>query len=266
MDSWRTLYKCYFDGGNKDDSAAYDVVSLAVMSGFPQQWDRLELDWRKMLLRNHAPFLHTTDLQTGNGPYKAWTKRQCNVFGEDAVEVIDRNVAHRKDNPNGQREGIVPVVITIDLKDFVAADKAALKMSTSANELMLRQALGIAMTIGRSKSCTHYQMIFDRNEPFYGFVHDLKKSKNARKEAFLLDAITDLSEVDMRREAALQMADIFAWTVARSALPSRRNWHSKMLRIDHGHEHYDRLNLVETLPGSQALWERWKIPKRRSTR
>jgi hypothetical protein len=186
---WLMVYKCYFDGGAKDDSALYDTVSLAVTCGFADQWGSFNKRWKRMLNERHAPYLHTTDLITGNGPYEAWSKRECDDLGGAAIRIIERSVAHRKDNPKGPRQGIIPIVISISLKDFLAADKSNLNLSACANELLFRQALGIAMQIGIQKGCTFFNMFFDQNEPFYGYMHDLMVSKRAKKDAFALEKV-----------------------------------------------------------------------------
>jgi len=259
-------FKCFYDGGSKDDSSFYDTVTLAVMSGFNYQWDAFAKDWRRMLTRHKADHVHITDLMTGNGIYKGWSLNRCDALAESAVRVIRKHVAHRKDNPTGRREGIIPVVIGIAVKDFLAADKVALKMSTSANELLLRQALGICMNIGLSKKAKFFDMFFDQGEPFYGLVHNLKNSKQARKDAYALDQIIGLSEVDSRRYPEMQMADMFAWAEAQKNLPMRRLWHSRLLHTDHGTEYYDKTNLSETLPGTKELWDSWKIPPIKATK
>jgi hypothetical protein len=263
--NWLMVFRCFFDGGNKDDSAVYDTASLAVMCGFPHQWDKFNLDWKKMRNRHKTDFLHTTDLFTGNEPYNGWGQQRCDDLGNDAVDVIERSIARRKDNPLGKSDGIVPIVITLNLKDFISADKAALKISTSANEVLFRQALAISMSIGQNKGCSYFQMFFDQNERFYGLLHDLKKSKKARRDTPSLDSITGISEVNMRYYQELQMADLFAWCSSRPIVRNSRKWHKRMAVIDKGHQHYDRQTLTETMSNAKEIWDSWKIPRRTPT-
>ena len=55
------VLKSYFDGSNKADSSEYDRISIATVCGTGKEWKRFDTEWRKVLYRHCADYLHTTD-------------------------------------------------------------------------------------------------------------------------------------------------------------------------------------------------------------
>ena len=70
------LLKSYFDGGNEANSTQYDRITIATACGTNDQWKSFTEDWKLVLDKNDAPFLHTTDavsLQKTFSKDKGWT-------------------------------------------------------------------------------------------------------------------------------------------------------------------------------------------------
>ncbi len=85
------VLKSYFDGGNKADSSEYDVLSLAVGSGTSDEWGPFETDWREMLTRHHADYLHTTDAVARVNQYDDWTQDEADSFLRDCTRIVEKH-------------------------------------------------------------------------------------------------------------------------------------------------------------------------------
>jgi hypothetical protein len=118
------VLKSFFDAGNKADSSQYDVVSLATVSGTKDEWQPFDKQWRSVLRKHRAEFLHTTDAVSRKGIYKGWTEAQRDRFLKDCVDIAARNCARATVDDVPGKFGLYYFVVTFVLKDFIEVAKA----------------------------------------------------------------------------------------------------------------------------------------------
>jgi hypothetical protein len=255
------LLRSYFDGGNQADSTQYDFVSLAAASGTEDEWKPFERDWREMLLRHHAVYLHTTDAVSRVNDFKGWTEDEVDSFLRDATRIIEKHFIRLNTEYVAGKFGLFCFVVTIDLKDFVqrAKDNPGHSLvATNANEACIRQAIGDVLGWGIHKAyCDQIHCIFDQGEPFYGYLVAMLNSKQARKDSEWLNKIVARTEADSRITPALQMADIFAWVESHKKDDWNPTWKQRILRLPYWREWWDKTNLHDVNVAHQAAWLRW---------
>jgi len=266
------VLKGFFDGGNQADSTQYDVVTLASLSGVPNQWRPCENDWKAVLKKHHAPWLHTTDaVSLMNEPFtkqNGWDESKRNAFISDCVTVIERHMAlpRTRTNPDG-RVGILPYSLTIVLKDFLRARKANPEVPKTATEICATQAVYRCLQWGNYIGADFFHLIFDQGEPFMGHILDRQHNRKARKHLKpITGRITSIIQADMRDLPAMQMADLFAWCYSHKNREPRFKWQNRLLAhrkwIDDWLE-YDAL--IKIIPGVAKTVAAWNLPPRRPT-
>ena len=67
----------------------------------------------------------------------------------------------------------------------------------------------------------------------------------------------------MRSHPALQVADLYAWCVSNQDVDHGYDWKAKLLRMDRFDQLINSETIGETIGGSQAVWDSWKLPPRR---
>jgi hypothetical protein len=270
------VLKSYFDGGNQDDSTQYDVVSLACVAAIDVDWQPFETPWRILLQRyfgDRQPeaYLHTVDAVTGNGVYKGWGIEKTQDFLSDCAKLATEYFIKAKKPDAGfpGRYGLYGCITTINLKDFIEHTHSHPEFPQNANEILFRQALSMVMEwsrLGANPPCDECHFIFDQGEPFYGHLDDILTRKKSLKDAASLAMITSRTKANMRRVPALQLADLVAWCEIHKMDTDKAQWHKSVLSLDVQREWYDRTNLWNVQPDQQAIWESWKVNKRRPTR
>lgn len=260
------VLKTYFDAGNKDDSKQYDLLSLAAVCGTPSEWEPFEIDWGKALEAHHADYLHVTDALTRNGIYEGWTETQTKDFLRDCVGVAQKHLIRSDRHGNIAQFGLFPYVSSVVLKDYVDARTVYPDMPINANEPIFRMALTASLLWGRDQAgVEEYQMVFDRGEPFYGYLCNLLESKKAKSEALALSLISSHTQAKMIGVPALQLADLFAWGISHKLQPEKQDWHEELLSLDIGEDWRDSTNMLDVHRDAH-VWKGWNIPKRRATK
>ncbi len=262
------VLRSFFDAGNKADSREYDVLSLAVASGTADEWGPFERDWREMLARHHADYLHTTDAVSRVNHYEGWTERQADSFLRDCARIISIHFIRLTTEYTPGQFGLYCFVVSIDLKDFVNHAQKNPEDINNANEGCFRQAISDVIEWSRddAAACEEIHCFFDQGEPFYGFLVNLLQSKQARKDSWLLDKITSRTETDSRITPALQFADMFAWVQSHRYDSWNPKWKSTILRLPYRWQWLDSNNLHSVNRPHQELWKTWKLPKRAATK
>jgi len=160
------LLKSYLDGGNQADSTRYDVLSLASVTGEPDQWRAFEADWASNLAAHHAHWLHTTDALALKDPFteaKGWNKVKVDAFISDCVGVIERHlIIPNFDNPKKPASpGLFPHVVSVALSDFVKARNVNPDVPNTAEEVCAVQSIFLVLERGRALGTHFYRLIFD---------------------------------------------------------------------------------------------------------
>jgi hypothetical protein len=261
------VLKSYFDGGNQADSTQYEVLSLASISGTQTEWKPFERDWKRNLKKHRALYLHTTDVVARKGIYKGWTEAQREAFLMDCVKIASKHHARANLGDIPGKFGLYCFVISFVLKDFVENAKRNPEAPNNANEGCLRQALGDVLTWSNEQAaCEECQFFFDQGEPFYGHLHQILQSKKALKDALLLNRIIQVREVDMRYIPALQLADLYAWSVSHRLSEWQPRWQQKLLKTHYRWQWIDKTNIHDVNRAHQDNYRTWKIPKRAATK
>lgn len=267
------VLKSYFDAANQSDSTQYDVITLASVSGVPGQWRPFEREWKSVLKKHGAPYLHTTDVVSlANHPFtkaNGWDERRRDAFISDCASVLEDHTFRPRMRrlPNG-KPGLVPHVYTVKLKDFVQATAANPDVPRSVDELCAVQSLARLDHIGQIMGAHFYQLYFDRNERFRGHIEDRRRNRKARQNlAPMIDRIQHCGESDMRDVPALQMADLYAWSFSHKSAVVRFEWQRRVLRQGWWIEEFmDYPKLIKIIPGVADVVRSWRLPQRRATR
>ena len=258
--------RCYFDGGNQADAKQYKTMTLCAITGAKAQWENFEKRWWKLLKKHDAPWIHTTDMLTLNDPFtvaKGWSLPKVDRVLSDCVKTIEDCKAKPEKNWS---HGIMPITITVVLKDF---EKAALKIPNLRTP-ELHTAMHCLQMCGYWADhigVNRLQLTFDQNERFYGHVSDRWKSKRARKEEYIWDHIIAIGEADSRAVPGLQVADLIAWCVGKKHDHGiTHEWQRHLLRFHKESEFLDFKKLKA--PDAEVLesLDRWKIPPRKPFR
>ncbi|MHB1672795.1 MAG: hypothetical protein ACYCSP_00945 [Acidobacteriaceae bacterium] len=258
------VLKSYFDGANKADSTQYDVVTLASVSGTKYEWRPFEREWRQVLKKHKAPYLHVTDTIAFRDAFKdGWNERRRDAFILDCVRLIGRHIARPISGSDRGRQGLLPHTITIDLKDFIRARKVNPDVPKSANEICVTQAVFDCMKWGLDVlGVEHFHLFFDRNEQFRGHICDRVNNPKVLKKLPFLAKITTIAEVDMRNAPALQFADLLGWCASHKQ-DVRTKWHERMLKNSWTEYIVGYDQLINPIPRAVEFAKEWKLPRRR---
>ncbi|MGA3055136.1 MAG: hypothetical protein ABSD63_13075 [Candidatus Korobacteraceae bacterium] len=269
------VLKSYLDGGGKDDSSQYAVMSLASISAIPDDWMPFDTEWRLVLQRyfgdRAAGYLHTTDALTGNSVYKGWGRTKVFDFLSQCSEIAVKHILKPRNRETGfpGKYGLYAFVITIVLADFVEHARSHPDAPQNANELSLRQALAKVLKWserGANPRCDECHLFFDQGEEFYGHLVQLLQSKKAKKDADALNRITSRTEADMRRVAALQLADLIAWCHSHKLDENKPEWHKAILNSGIQVHWADKAAFASGMPDQQEIWKSWNLPRHKPTR
>jgi hypothetical protein len=263
-DSTPTLLKSYFDGANKADSTQYKVVTLASVSGTKYEWRRFEKEWRQVLKKYGAPYLHVTDaISFKKGFRSGWNVRRRDALIMDCVKIIGRHIARpiRENDPG--RLGLFPHSITIELGDFIKAREDKPEVPKNANEICVTQAVYDCMKWGfDGLGVQNIHLYFDQGESFRGHICDRVNNPEVSKDIPFLARITRIAEVDMRVTPALQFADLLGWCVSHKQ-DVRTRWHERLLKNPHEEYMVGYDQLMNPLPQAVELARKWKLPRRK---
>lgn len=268
------LVKAYFDGGNQPDSTQYDTVTLATIVGRMTELKPFERDWKAVLKKHNAPYLHTTDAMTFNNDFarsNGWNETRRDAFLEDCAKLFVDSIIKLVDPKEPVAIALAPYTMTIVLKDFKRVQTEFPRGLQDATEALAIHSVAHALDCCDKFKAHFLQLYFDQNEPFMGHIKDRLRNRKFRrdsrdKDEFDPDRIVHIGEADMRRVPALQAADLLAYCVGHST-DVRFSWQKAVLdrhrfkewfdysvlsQIDQ--DHYDRISL------------RFKFPRRKPTR
>ena len=252
-------FKSYFDGGNQADSTQYKVLSLAAISGTSIHWADFERRWKKVLENHGAPWLHTTDAVSLQGPFKEWDAGRVNAFISDCVTVMERCAAVRL----GRKivhSALRPVTISVVLRDFKRALQK-IPLLGCPEHLCAIQAAACCLTYGKWLEYDKYQFFFDQNEPFYGHIKDRTCNRKSKRSSPTWNVV-HLGESNMRDVPALQAADVLAWSVNHQS-GVMREWQQRLLAIDRDQQWLDYASLVKAKPEDLEVIAAFGLPHRR---
>lgn len=264
------ILKTYFDGGNQDDSEQYDVITLAAVSGVQYQWVPFAKEWRRILKKHGAPFLHTTDAAGLTGLYSrrnGWSEKRRDALIMDCVRVAGRHIARPNRPSSPGKFGLLPFTVTMVLKDFVRARQEIPGLPTTASEACVMQALHECLLWGlENAQVERFHLVFDRGEPFYGHVVDRTRSRKAVRTVPVLKTISETFEENMRNTPPLQLSDLYAWCVSHKDKDAGFKWQEKLLKMDRMDQWRDYKVLTNVIPGVADLVQSCKLPPRRPSR
>ena len=148
------ILKSYFDGGNQADSRQYDRVTLATACGTNVQWRPFEEEWKGVLKRHNAPFLHTTaavSLKNEFSSKEGWSRTTVDAFILDCVRVVEKHIAI-PDKVQGMapRPGLLVATLSIRMKDFLRARETDPEtVAPTVTEICASESLAFCFKWGR---------------------------------------------------------------------------------------------------------------------
>ena len=263
------IIKSYFNGGNEADSSQYDQITLATVCGTNQEWRPFEEDWKAVLRKHNAPFLHTTDAVSLNGEFSkgnGWDKASVDSFISDCVKTVGEHIAIPLNIPNTPaRPGLYVVMLSIRLDDFIRARGVNPRLPNTVEEVCATESLGFCFQWGKHLGAHWYHLYFDQGEPFFGHIYDRKHNKKSKKTITLMEKISHLGESDMRLVPALQLADLFAWCINHNKNVTRE-WHGALHELPWQSLYLDFQMLLSPITGIPELVRSWKLPRRKPTK
>ena len=261
------VLRSYFDAGNQADSREYDTVSLAVVSGTVEEWQPFERDWKKVLEHHHVDYLHTTYAISRHDIYEGWGEDKVNDLLSDCSQVACNYCVRATVGTSLGKFGLMPFIVTINLKDFVNYARENPECLQNADEGCLRQAVEEVLLWAREKAfCEFCHFFFDQGEPYYGHLVQWLQNKRARKYAPFLDMIVHRSESDMRHVPALQLADLYAWTQNNRNSKWSPEWKQKLIASHFQWQWIDKTNIGNVRKDHEAAWKSLKLPARSKTK
>ncbi len=202
---------CYFDGsvgGNENE-----WLTLGGIVATAHTLKRVEAQWAIMLRERYpiAPYLHLTDLLTGNDPFErraGWTDHQVTALINDVLSVVHAAPKHEFcafacSIDTHARERLVTEGYKIDAPAIIAAEIG----------------IGNLFTWYRNKhGMTLAHLFYDKNEAFIRSIRTrwLKYYDPGRVTTDLFwGSIATVTTLEMRDTPGLQIADLIAWAVTR---------------------------------------------------
>lgn len=261
------VLKSYFDGGNQVDSQ-YDRISIAVVCGTANQWKRFNTDWKRVLFRHEAAFLHTTDAVSLKNEFvqeNGWDYQQVNDFIGDCVTVVEKHIAI-PEGVKGKRPrmGLLPITLTIRFDDWLRARQFDSTLPNTIEEICATESLSYAFKWGKHIGAQYYELYYDQGEKFYGHVKNRRDHPKARKAIEPMQRVVHLGESDMTLLPALQIADLFAWGI-NHANQEVREWHIRLHDFKWESKSLEYEHLINPNRAALDLAYSWKLPRRRST-
>jgi hypothetical protein len=261
------ILKSYFDGSNHADSSEYDRISVATVCGTGKQWKRFDTAWRQVLYKHRAKCLHTTDavsLRNDFSKENGWNKKRVDSFIGDCVSVIEKQMFIPDGGRRRPRMGFYPVTLTVLFDDWIRAKKTVPSLPDAIEEICATESLSFALKWGRHTGVQKYELYFDRGEKFFGFIHDRWSHPKARKDIQLMKDILHVGTSISGDVPALQMADLFAWSINR-ANQETREWHRRLHTLPVWNPLLDYEHLINPNRRALELAAFWGLPRRRSS-
>lgn len=262
------VLKSYFDGSNHADSSEHDRISIAAVCGTSKQWKKFDTEWRKILYRHRADYLHTTDavsLQNDFAKEKGWNKTRVDSFIGDCVGVIRGQIAILPEVPGKRaRMGLFPITLTIPFDDWLRAKNTVPELPETIEEICATESVSFALKWGRYIGAKKYEFYFDRGEQFHGHISNRWRHPKARKDIELMKDIIHVGESVSSDIPALQMADLFAWSINR-ANQETREWHRNLHSLPYGSRLLDYEHLIKPRQESLEAIAAWELPRRKSS-
>jgi hypothetical protein len=262
------VLKSYFDGSNHADSSEHERISIAAVCGTGKQWKRFDTAWKKVLYKHHADYLHTTDaisLQNDFAREKGWNKIRVDSFIGDCVDVIRGQMAIPGEvSGKWRRMGLYPVTLTIPFDDWLRAKKTMPELPETIEDICATESVGFALKWGRYIGSKKYELYFDRGEHFYGHISTRWRHPKAQRDIELMKDIIHVGESISKDVPAIQMADLFAWSINR-ANQETREWHRRLHDLPYASRLLDYEHLIKPNLEAMERTASWKLPPRRSS-
>jgi len=263
------ILKTYFDGANHADLSQFDRVVLASVSGNSEQWEAFIADWKEVLDRYDAPYLHVTDAATLNKPYsvdRGWSENLVDDLISDCVRAAKRHAAAPSLIDGELRPGLRAVTMTIFLEDYKKARAQNPLLPNSVYELCTSEVLGFVFRWGRRVSAEWHHLYFDQGESYRGHALDRVRADRVKETSSVFNYVVVNDEANMRHTPALQLADLFAWCISHNDDPNKRIWHRALndLPVDPSWEsvYMDEKYLASPTPGALERTASWRLPRR----
>jgi len=264
-------FKAFFDGGNEADSTQYQIVTLAGVSGDEIHWNSFEPQWRAVLDRHGAKFLHTTDAVGLKRAFRidyGWTDTRVEKLINDCVSVLERCCSTQNASGDIIYPGLRPTTTSVNLHDFNRALEKIPDLGTPEHLCATYCAqcvfdYGIHIAHAR-----RFQFFFDQGERFYGHIRNRVDHPKSRRAGPYWTLITHLGESNMRDVPSLQAADLFAWSVSHYHEEGRArfDWQKKVLAIKREETYFRYARLLKPILEHIEIVKKWKLPRRRAVR
>jgi len=149
------------------------------------------------------------------------------------------------------------------LKDLKRIQSEEPKLAP-VGDILVSQCAAYCFQWGRSIGATDYEFFFDQGESFYGHAQDRVRVKKSRRDSPIWEHVIHIGESDARRVPALQVADLFAWTLNRAIEENtaRYEWQVRLGAIGRDRDILDYDKLSKPLPGAIEKIHAWGMPKR----
>jgi hypothetical protein len=191
------MYTAYFDESGHAASGRF--VALAGFVARDEAWAQFDVAWNAALVRNGAPFLHTTDLTNFMREFEGWTEERRRALMADLMNAIHE----------AGRIAAVGAVMAVDDFDSLTQEQRA-RLRDPFFPLFQEVIDGASLEAYFHPPNVTVRMIYSQQDEFAGSARqlfDVMQGRNAR--------IGELQFADMRTVPGLQAADLLSFEFAR---------------------------------------------------
>ena len=203
--------KCYFDGSIGGDDDRW--LTLGGFVATDAAWKDFHHNWHLMLRERYpiAPYLHMTDLLTGNEPFErraGWKDCKVTQLINDALTVLHQV-------PKNELCAFACSIDTIAWRKLIAEGHPINPPAVLAAEIGIgnlfawyRQHHGMAMA----------HLFYDTNEPFIRSIRTRWRQYNDPgkvTDQLFWGTIATIQPIEMRATPPMQAADMIAWATTR---------------------------------------------------
>jgi hypothetical protein len=206
--------KCYFDGSQTVLPNGHLWLTLAGYMGSDFFWEGFKWGWKTEVLEKdepHAPYLHATEIISGNGAFDGWDRERRNRLLLDAVQYLQ----------SLPKKGFCAMVCGIDATEAKALADEGYDIQSPyyiCGHWCIMKAFTWYYDV-RPEGLEPARIYFDQGEKFMHpfrqkWEREMKTQKRVINNSFW-GLIEDVSSLDMRTTPPLQAADLIAWAESR---------------------------------------------------
>lgn len=202
--------KCYFDGSAGGHSDEW--LTIGGLASSDAAWIRFDAKWEAMLKNRYpiAPFVHMTDLLTGNDPFEriaGWTECKTTELISDVQDLF-----------HAFRSELVAFACAVDIR---ARERLCMEGYKIGKPAVICAEIGLGKLLPRWQTANPFELahlFYDEGETFIKSIRARWLKDVHRKSKIhhpLWGLIASVQPVLMKDTPGVQAADVIAWSFTR---------------------------------------------------